>query len=257
MTVTIYSVEPVVQAYAKETGRSMTLMGRRYTRLIATKRFRDAFPSYPSVALVQGPGEGSYAYLTGDHSEGRCISLGGNRCEAVLLHEIAHHVAYSHGSRYGREDGHGPGFASALLDVVRVAQGAEAERALRHMYKGLRIRVYRAGSAKGVLPRTAGPAPDKAQAIIDRMLSGRAAEVRERAAVRQMLRRTPNVGTHTQECPICSTPGATLRVSSGYSGRMRLRYGAYAQCGSCDLAEYLGMTGQEMRAFLATAVTQS
>lgn len=50
--------------------------------------------------------------------------------ETVLLHELAHHVAFH---RSGGTD-HGPGFASTMLELVEQVLGAEAALALRVDY---------------------------------------------------------------------------------------------------------------------------
>jgi hypothetical protein len=184
--VTIYDVDGVVQSYAKEPSIAFPALKRRYKRLIAGKRFKAAFPNYGDIDLVPGRGGGSYAYMSGHHSQGRVITLGDNRSEATLLHEIAHFVEYRHRLAYGKEGVHGPGFAAALLDVVRIAQGAEAERALRHLYSALGIKVHRNGRVGKV--RAPGAAPEKAQAEIDRILGYRAKAADKRARARAMAR---------------------------------------------------------------------
>lgn len=181
----VYRVDPLVQAYAAEPSTSFKALERRYKRLINGKRFQSAFPRFGQHPLVEGHGGGSYAYIGGGHSGGRAISLGSNRSEAVLLHEIAHHVAYRH-SEYGPGDDHGPGFCAALLDVVRVAQGAEAEKALRHLYSALGLKVYRNGRAGRV--RAPGDAPEKARPVIDDIVGRKRAAADERARARAMVR---------------------------------------------------------------------
>lgn len=181
----IYRVDPLVQTYAKEPSSNFKKLAARYKRLINGKRFQAAFPRYGNHPLVEGNGGGSYAYIGGGHSNGRAISLGSNRDEAVLLHEIAHHVAYRH-SQYGPGDDHGPGFCAALLDVVRVAQGAEAEKALRHLYSALGLKVYRNGRVGRV--RAPGDAPEKARPVIEEIVGGKQAAAAERARARAMVR---------------------------------------------------------------------
>ena len=170
----VYRVDPLVQAYAKEQSRNFKKLAARYKRLTSGKRFQAAFPNYGNHPLVEGHGVGSYAYIGGGHSNGRAISLGTNRDEAVLLHEIAHHVAY------------GPGYCAALLDVVRVAQGAEAEKALRHLYSALGLKVYRNGRAIRV--RAPGEAPEKARPVIDDITGRKQKAADERARARAMVR---------------------------------------------------------------------
>jgi hypothetical protein len=187
--VTIYDVDGLVQSYAKETSTDFKALQRRYKRITSGKRFAAAFPRYHGgwgVPLVKSSGGGSYAYLSGHHSKGHCITLGSNRSEAVMLHEIAHFVEYRHPQVYGKHDGHGAGFAAALLDVVRIAQGAEAEKALRHLYSALGIKVHRNGRVGRV--RAPGAAPEKAQAEIDRILGYRAKAADKRARARAMAR---------------------------------------------------------------------
>jgi putative metallohydrolase (TIGR04338 family) len=233
VNVSIYRVDRVTSAYARTPGREFKALHARYTRLIATQRFRTAFPRYGEVQLLPGNGGGSYAHYTG-HSQGRVISLGSNLCEAVLLHEIAHHVARRH-REYGFCTGHGPGFALALLHVVKVAQGLEAERALRHAYKALRIRVYRAGQGRGVLPRVAGEMPERAQEPIAKMLTARDSAATERAAVRAMLSARPEPGKHEVPCGVCGE-SARLSVHQPYG---RKSWDVFAECGGCDLSEWI------------------
>lgn len=181
----VYRVDPLVQAYAKEQSSNFKKLAARYKRLTSGKRFQAAFPNYGNHPLVEGRGGGSYAYIGGGHSNGRAISLGSNRSEAVMLHEIAHHAAYRH-SQYGPGDDHGPGFCAALLDVVRVAQGAEAEKALRHLYSALGLKVYRNGRAGRV--RAPGEAPEKARPVIDDIVGRKQKYADERARARAMIR---------------------------------------------------------------------
>lgn len=181
----IYRVDPLVQTYAKERSSNFAKLTARYKRILASKRFHAAFPNYGTHPLVEGQGGGSYAYIGGGHSNGRAISLGSNRDEAVLLHEIAHHVAYRH-AQYGPGDDHGPGFCAALLDVVKVCQGAEAEKALRHLYSALGLKVYRNGRAGRV--RAPGDAPEKAQPVIDDIVGRKQRFADERARARAMVR---------------------------------------------------------------------
>lgn len=245
--VTIYRVAPVIQTYARTPSGEFKALHARYTRLIATKRFRDAFPRYGEVALLPGSGGGSYAHF-GGHSQGRVITLGQGRSEAILLHEIAHHVAQRH-SAYGFCADHGTGFALALLHVVKVAQGAEAERALRHAYASLRIRVYKAGGRRGVLPRVAGAAPERAQKAISKMIAARDAAVAERAALRAMLRSAPDqVGKHPASCAVCGDPGAVLSVTYWTRRQGGGTYEVYAECEACGLSEWMRHSSREWAA---------
>lgn len=238
----IYRVDPVIQAYAKTPSRRFEDLAKRYKAITTSKRFQSAFPRYGAVSLVKSSGGGSYAYLTGDHSQGRVISLGANRDEAVLLHEIAHFVAYRHGERYGCEEGHGPGFALALLNVVRVCQGAEAEKALRHMYKALGIRVHKAGSKRGVIARTQGDAPERAAAIIADVVGAKERFANKRAMARAMVRErgegiyresTPSfIDGYKSTCLQCGNQG---RVNESRRTRTQIRW--YAQCDACGFGQ--------------------
>lgn len=237
----IYRVDPLVQTYAKETSSSFKALERRYKRLISGKRFQAAFPRYGTRPLVESNGGGSYAYMGGHHSQGRVISLGSNRDEAVMLHEIAHHVAYAH-PQYGRGDDHGPGFCAALLDVVKVAQGAEAERALRHLYSALRIKVYRNGRVGRV--RAPGDAPEKARPVIDRIVSGKQAAAAERARARAMIRGrgekiTPPQGVYysTTHYDAPCECGAVGVVSIAHYTRTTEEW--VARCDACNLTEFV------------------
>ena len=252
MTVTIYAVDSVVNVYRKAPSDSVADLTRRYKSLTAQKRFQAAFPRYAGAcrAVKFVNAGGSYA----DYGK-REIRMGRNRCEATLLHEIAHHVARAHGA-YGYCTDHGPGFASAYLDVVKVAQGAEAERALRHLYRALRIRVYKAGSPKGVLPRAPGDAPEKAQAAIASVLKYRAAAKDERAMLRSMIAALPSpvaYGNHEMPCPSCAAP-TVLSVSSfhtSFYGSSSLQYSAWCKAEGCGFSEYHSIGGKALRALHA------
>lgn len=217
MNVRIYWVDRLVQEYAKEPSREFEALTRRYKRLVATKRFRKAFPRYGVRPLVQGHGGGSYAYTRGGHSQGCVISLGSNRSEAVLLHEIAHHVHRTHREVYGpAKESHGPGFASALLAVVRVAQGEEAKKALRHLYSRMNIKVYRNGKVRQA--HAPGEPPERAVPVIKDILAWRQDGRDSRALARAMYREyivgqetSPGNGRAEFECPEC---GGTAQVSA-------------------------------------------
>lgn len=233
----IYRVDPLVQAYAKEPSSDFKALTRRYKRILASKRFQAAFPRYGDRPLVEGRGGGSYAYMSGHHSAGRAISLGDNRSEAVLLHEIAHHVAYAH-PQYGPGDDHGPGFCAALLDVVKVAQGAEAEKALRHLYSALGLKVYRNGRAGKV--RAPGDAPEKAQPVIARILELKDAAADKRAMVRAVYRANlegtyRDRGRRDVDCPQCSATALLMvdRVGYGRGGRPD-SIKVYFSCDGCN-----------------------
>lgn len=256
--VTIYEVDPVIDLYRKVTANDYATLSKRYVALTKQQRFRKAFPRFHSAGLglprlVKSHGGGSYASYT--HHE---IRLGSNRTEAVLLHEIAHIVARKH-PQYGYCPDHGPGFAAALLDVVRVALGTEAERSLRHTYRALRIRVYSAAHPKGVLPRVKlGTAPEKAQPLIDKMLAYREAAKRERGAMRRMIAQMEDptqTGEVEMPCPICEGP-ATLNVwfdaRWGTRGTNGLDYhGRCADRAGCGFDEYSRIAGQAYRALRA------
>lgn len=235
----VYRVDPLVQTYAKEQSSNFKKLAARYKRLTTGKRFQAAFPRYGNHPLVEGHGMGSYAYMGGGHSNGRAISLGSNRDEAVMLHEIAHHVAYRH-AQYGPGDDHGPGFCAALLDVVRVAQGAEAEKALRHLYSALGLKVWRNG--KAVRVRAPGEAPEKAQPVIERIVGRKQKAADERARARAMVRArgeriTPPEGVYYStakfEAPcVCGAVGEAYLSHSTYTTEEWV-----ARCEACNMFE--------------------
>lgn len=236
----VYRVDPLVQAYAKEQSRNFKKLAARYKRLTSGKRFQAAFPNYGNHPLVEGHGVGSYAYIGGGHSNGRAISLGTNRDEAVLLHEIAHHVAYRH-PQYGPGDDHGPGFCAALLDVVRVAQGAEAEKALRHLYSALGLKVYRNGRAVRV--RAPGEAPEKARPVIDDIVGRKQKAADERARARAMIRargeelKRPE-GYYTRKYQAPCVCGGTGEVWESHRTRTTEEW--VANCEACGMFEVVG-----------------
>lgn len=233
----IYRVDPLVQAYAKEGSSNFKKLAARYKRILASKRFQAAFPRYGAHPLVEGQGGGSYAYIGGGHSNGRAISLGSNRDESVLLHEIAHHVAYRH-AQYGPGDDHGPGFCAALLDVVKVCQGAEAEKALRHLYSALGLKVYRNGRAGRV--RAPGDAPEKAQPVIDDIVGWKQKATDERARARAMVRamgdkmEMPEGGYHTRYAAPCECGSIGYVYESNWT---RTTEEWVARCKACNMFE--------------------
>lgn len=232
--VNIYRVDGIVQAYAKETTSDFKKLQARYKRILRSKRFQAAFPRYRNIELRPGHGWGSYA----DYGQWN-IRLGGNRSEAVLLHEIAHHVARRH-PEFGYCDGHGPGFASAYLAVVKVAQGAEAERALRHTYKAIGVKVYSPTKANGVAVRVRGEAPEKVRALIGEVSGFKKAHANERAYARQALAQTePGVYEQTVICPICTSDCkvvySTYRTTRRYH-QTQVQY--EVRCDDCQLHEF-------------------
>jgi putative metallohydrolase (TIGR04338 family) len=89
-------------------------------------------PSYPPVVLRarKGPGKahweepGVIALPVPEHGQPWALR------ESVLLHELAHHVAFhSHGAA-----DHGPTYRACMLDLVGQALGPEALLALRVAY---------------------------------------------------------------------------------------------------------------------------
>ena len=187
--VNIYRVDDVVQAYAKESSRDFKKLKARHARIIKGKRFQKAFPNYNGlwdVNVEEGRGRGSYAV----YAEG-LIKLGGNRSEAVLLHEMAHHINHRH-VEFGYGDDHDPGFASAYLALVKVVLGAEAERALRHAYKAIGVKVYKKGKPRGVPVRVRGEAPEKASELIDKMVRTKDGEKEQRAFLRGVVKNLPD-----------------------------------------------------------------
>ena len=243
--VAIYRVDSVIQHHAKEQSNDFAKLARRYKALTSQKRFNEAFPKYgPRLILLEkGSGGGSYAHFYSHWGSKRqrswLISLGSNRNEAVLLHEMAHHVARLH-EQYGNCADHGPGFASALLDVVRIAQGAEAERALKHAYKALRIKVYAPGKPNGVNARVRGEAPDGVREIIDGIVGSKQKVADERALAREALNRLDalpgewhqrSIG---EDCPAC---GGTYEVSLSGRTRTQWKYVVVCKSDECSLFE--------------------
>lgn len=235
MNVRIYWVDRLVQEYAKEPSREFEALARRYKRLVQTKRFRKAFPRYGVRTLVKGHGGGSYAYTRGGHSQGCVISLGSNRSEAVLLHEIAHHVHRTHREVYGPAgESHGPGFAAALLAVVRVAQGEEAMKALRHLYSRMNIKVYRNGKVRRA--SAPGEPPERAVPVIKDILGWREDGKQSRALARAMYREHiegQGISRYesrsvTFECPEC---GGTAKVGAYPQSRSRTWIHVDCECG--------------------------
>jgi hypothetical protein len=241
--VNIYRVDALVQAYAKETSSNFKKLEARYKRILKSKRFQTAFPKYKNIGLEAGSGGGSYAHFYSHHGikkeRGWMISLGGNRSEAVLLHEIAHHVARLH-PEFGYCGDHGPGFASALLAVVKVTQGVEAERALKHTYKAIGVKVYKAGKRNGVAVRVRGEVPESAQEVIGKIVGWKKGAADNRAFIRAAMEAArADFGEQSIPCP-----------SDGCDGQAEVQFGLYHMAGyrsrveftiehkDCDLLEW-------------------
>ena len=212
--VNIYRVDPVVQEYAKEQSTSQTKLQARYKRILKSKRFQQAFPRYRNIELKAGRGGGSYANYRDWE-----IRLGGNRSEATLLHEITHHVARLH-SKYGYCQDHGPGFASAYLDVVKVTQGAEAERALKHAYKAIGVKVYKAGKRNGVAVRVRGEAPERVAELIGKVEGWKRGEIENRALIKKAMdRKAADFEEGCIPCPEQGCHGDAEAKFSSHIGR--------------------------------------
>lgn len=232
--VNIYRVDPVVQEYAKEQSTSLTKLQARYKRILKSKRFQAAFPRYRNIELKAGRGGGSYA----DYREWE-IRLGGNRGEATLLHEITHHVARLH-SKYGYCEDHGPGFASAYLDVVKVTQGAEAERALKHAYKAIGVKVYKAGKRNGVAVRVRGEAPERVAELIGKVAGWKRGEIENRALIKAAMDRKPaDFEEGYIPCPEQGCHGdAKAQFHHYYTTGYRSRISFTVEHEECGLHEY-------------------
>lgn len=232
--VNIYRVDPVVQKYAKETSSNFKKLEARYKRILKSKRFTTAFPNYTGITLKQSRGGGSYADF-----RAREIRLGGNLSEATLIHEIAHHVARRH-SEFGYCDDHGPGFASAMLAIVKIVQGAEAERALKHAYKAIGVKVYKSGKRHGVAVRVRGEAPELAQEIIGKMVGRKDGEVKNRAVIRAAMN-AARADFDEQHVP-CPEPGchgdAQAKFTHWYGLNYRSRITFEVWHEECGLHEY-------------------
>lgn len=239
VNVNIYRVDAIIDLYAK-TPSDYTSLQRRYRALTKGKRFNNAFPRYTQrmIGLEKGSGGGSYAHFYGHYGSRKSrdwmISLGSNRSEPVLLHEIAHMVARLH-PEYGYCSDHGPGFASALLDVVRVALGAEAERSLKHAYKALGIKVYSPGKRNGVKVRVRGDAPEKAAGKIADIVGFKKAAANERAMARKAVEAAgfPSGRDSKVECPICGEECEVFFQHYMRGGRGKW----FASCDACSLHE--------------------
>lgn len=238
--VNIYRVDDVVQAYAKETSRDFKKLKARHDRIIKGKRFQKAFPRYGNVRVRQGRGRGSYAVYVGG-----LIKLGGNRSEAVLLHEMAHHINHRH-AEFGYGDDHDPGFASAYAAVVRVVLGAEAERALLHAYAAIGVKVYSKVQRKGVDVLTEGEVPERARELIDKMVKTKNGEKEQRAFLRGVTKNLPDetfFSTNMEHaiipCPENGCDGEAKVESYVYFGGppMRRRVQFTVQDEACGLHE--------------------
>jgi hypothetical protein len=245
----IYSVAGIVQHHAKEKSTDFTDLTRRYKAIMKSKRFHTAFPNYKprKITLEKGSGGGSYAHFYSYSgplkNRSWLISLGTNRNEYVMLHEIAHHVARLH-SQYGNCSDHGPGFASAFLDVVRVVLGAEAERSMKYAYKAFRLKVYSPTKPNGVNVRVRGEAPESVKEMIDKILGHKKKNATERAIARQAVKqveRLPKGWTEEvtgTDCPAC---GGQYTVRA--SGWTRTTEKFWVRCDSqeCGLSELVVM----------------
>jgi hypothetical protein len=206
---TVYDAERILDLYADEALVDIKALQRRHARIMQGKRFRAAFPHYATFTprVERGSGGGSYAHL----GVQPVISLGGNRSESTLLHEMAHVIAHTH-SRYGRCPDHGAGFVAALLDVTRVVLGTEAERALKY---GLWLTGLKTLDANGkaVKVRKVTPKPEW-EARMAWLTKAR--EQRKAAAVIKREMRAAGASIATGDEVACSGCGQTLEVRQEY-----------------------------------------
>ena len=247
--VNIYRVDDVVQAYAKETSTDFKKLKARHARIVKGKRFQKAFPNYQGLwdmRVEESRGRGSYARY-----DARLIKLGGNRSEAVLLHEMAHHINHRH-AEFGYGDDHDPGFASAYAAVVRVVLGAEAERALLHAYAAIGVKVYSKVQRKGVDVLTEGEVPERARELIDKMVKTKDGEKEQRAFLRGVVKNLPdevfwsNMEHAIMPCPEKGCDGEAKVEAYVYFGGppMRRRVQFELQHEACGLHEYLEMSAK-------------
>lgn len=178
----IYRVDPMVQTVATNKTRDFKQLQSMYDSFTASPGFQQEFPNYGTIPMKPGFGGRSAAFWRGKE---RWIRIGGNGCEAVVLHEIAHHVNALHRDRYGPKDCHGPGFAAAFLDVVTLYQGERGRIALTAAFAQERIKVWREGGAVLL------PMPEELPEAVRDVLADMTvlAETRKARAARQRKRR--------------------------------------------------------------------
>jgi ribosomal protein L37AE/L43A len=218
--VTIYDVDPAINHYAK-TDHSYKALERLHKRISTGKRFAKAFPRYGLVSIQRGTGGGSYAHK--QWGGRRFISLGDNRSDAVLLHEMAHQITFSH-PRY-KDEGHGPGFAAALLKLTGVVYGPQAAKSLKWAYWRLGIKVLNEkGQARRVVePKGVDPAVIEKFAFVDRE--------EERAVLRRAVFNAARQGETHYQCPECQCLGKI--TVARYARRYRPMTGVTWSCEPC------------------------
>lgn len=109
--------------------------------VLARKYVQKHYPRHTSIKVVGIPAKHRWAHAY--NSQGR-IELGTgpaarwSRTNSVVLHEIAHILAYRNVTEHiGNHDW---GFAATFLDLVRNVMGADAAKALRKGYRVYRVR---------------------------------------------------------------------------------------------------------------------
>ncbi len=156
----VYAAERILQDH-KSSMKPMTIpeCQKFVNRILARKTIIKVYGKR-YIAVEAGKGGGR---ARGNYYSGRVISLGvWARQPAVILHEIAHHLA-------GLDAEHGPHYAAVMLKLVRQVLGKEAYEKLLGSYAYHRVRIEGKG---GKVQRARCPKSRKAwmeeQAKIDK-----------------------------------------------------------------------------------------
>jgi putative metallohydrolase (TIGR04338 family) len=143
----VYRAERILQDH-KSSMKPMTItecqkfVNRVLARQLIIKSYGKRY-----IAVERGKGGGR---ASGTYYSGRVITLGvWARQPAVILHEIAHHLA-------GLDAEHGPHYAAVMLKLVRAVLGKEAHEKLLGSYAYHRVRVEGKGGkvAKARCPKS-------------------------------------------------------------------------------------------------------
>lgn len=132
----VYAAERILQDH-KNSMKPMTIneCQKFVNRILARKTVIKVYGKR-YIAVERGKGGGR---ATGNYYSGRTITLGvWARQPAVILHEIAHHLA-------GLDAEHGPHYAAVMLKLVRQVLGKEAHEQLLGSYAFHRVKVMGKG----------------------------------------------------------------------------------------------------------------
>jgi putative metallohydrolase (TIGR04338 family) len=107
--------------------------------VLALRGVVDAYPATGPVLVRERRGQTKAHYESQDHTIAVPLQSLWAAREAVVLHELAHHVAWCAGLCSAGADWHGPAYRRVMCDLVAIVLGDTAALLLRAGYEELGV----------------------------------------------------------------------------------------------------------------------